>query len=256
MASDKPSNEEAARSLPAPRIVEGEIILPAQALNTTRSSEALETLQAIAEKIGQRQRSIVEHVIASGKDLSEAKDLLGHGAFLRWIDEHFGMSARTAQNYMAVAKTFRRMPERVSYLPVTLLYRLCERRTPDVTRKKVLILLGTGERPTAQQIGNIITVAREKVPPRETTARYQLRTKHDRAWAARTKRIKLAKEDREWRLSEIFVRNIGPSCQDRLPEIIDFLETAGLEAIRRAGSRLRNHLPRKGYIGPMKDYRR
>ena len=222
MARDEPIDEGAANSLPVLRIVEREIIQPTQLL-TPLSSGEMEKLQTIAEKIGQRQRNIAEHVIASGKDLAEAKDLLGHGAFLRWVQENFGMSARTAQNYMAVAQTFGKIPERVSYLPATTLYRLCEGRTPERAREKVLKWLATGEHPTARAIGNIISSERERVPARETTAKYQLRMKHDRAWATRTKRIKREKDDREWRLTEGFVESIGkyvpayPTGNHRLP---------------------------------------
>ena len=114
----------------------------------------------------------------------------------------------------------------------------------------------TGERPTALQIDDLIAEGRENVPKRELTEKHQLRMKRDRVFANRYRRKKREREQIAWRRREVFVQEIGPICpQDKLPFIIDFLEHADIEDVRSVGGRLRNYLRRKGYIGPMKDYR-
>jgi hypothetical protein len=49
-------------------------------------------------------RRSVEHGIAAGDLLSEAKALVKHGQWLPWLAEHCSMSERTAQLYMRLAK--------------------------------------------------------------------------------------------------------------------------------------------------------
>jgi Protein of unknown function (DUF3102) len=46
----------------------------------------------------------VEHAMAAGDLLREAKALLKHGEWLPWLAEHCKMSERTAQLYMRVAR--------------------------------------------------------------------------------------------------------------------------------------------------------
>src|SRR6202044_2192582 len=46
----------------------------------------------------------VEHVIAAGELLIEAKAQLKHGEWLPWLEEHCGLSDRTARRYMRVAR--------------------------------------------------------------------------------------------------------------------------------------------------------
>jgi Protein of unknown function (DUF3102) len=46
----------------------------------------------------------VARAIEAGEYLIEAKQELKHGAWLPWLQEHCGMSQRTAQLYMRLAK--------------------------------------------------------------------------------------------------------------------------------------------------------
>src|SRR5437660_94580 len=46
----------------------------------------------------------VEHAMAAGDLLLEAKAQLKHGQWLPWLSEHCAMSERTAQLYMQIAK--------------------------------------------------------------------------------------------------------------------------------------------------------
>jgi hypothetical protein len=46
----------------------------------------------------------VEHAIAAGELLIEAKEKLQHGQWLTWLEEHCGLSERSARRYMRVAR--------------------------------------------------------------------------------------------------------------------------------------------------------
>jgi Protein of unknown function (DUF3102) len=243
-------------ALPAPMPLEGEVLPPPSPAASSFPPDLAEQLRAIAERIRPRQQAIIENIIASGQDLIRAKTLLSHGRFLGWVATEFGMSARTAQNYMSVAREFGKTGATVSHLPAGLLYRLVERATPETAREKVRKWLSTGERPTPLQIGTLIAAERQKVPRRELTEKHQLRMKYDRVFANRNRRTKREKEQIAWRRKETFVQHICQICdQTKLPLIIDFLERAEPKEIREAGGRLRGFLRRKGYLGPMKDYR-
>ena len=45
----------------------------------------------------------IQRVVEQGKDLLQAKERMGHGALLDWLNKFFPKSIRTAQRYMAVA---------------------------------------------------------------------------------------------------------------------------------------------------------
>ncbi|UGB28689.1 DUF3102 domain-containing protein (plasmid) [Methylorubrum sp. B1-46] len=64
------------------------------------------------------------------------KELLGHGNFLPWIKDEFGMSDRTALNFMRVAERFK--SEIVSDLPPTVLYALAAPSTPDEVKDEII----------------------------------------------------------------------------------------------------------------------
>jgi hypothetical protein len=74
-----------------------------------------QALATLAEQINDHHRqaeaalrSGLEHALAAGRLLIEAKELCVHGTWGQWLAEHFEGSARTAQCYMRVAK---RWPE-------------------------------------------------------------------------------------------------------------------------------------------------
>ena len=50
-----------------------------------------------------KQTAVLEHALAAGRLLAEAKSQLPHGAWSRWLADNFEGSERTAQAYMRVA---------------------------------------------------------------------------------------------------------------------------------------------------------
>jgi hypothetical protein len=56
----------------------------------------------------------LEHAIAAGSLLIEAKKQLAHGQWLPWLRDHCGVPERTAQAYMRVARSFGRLDPAIS----------------------------------------------------------------------------------------------------------------------------------------------
>jgi len=46
----------------------------------------------------------VTHAIECGRLLLQAKESVGHGQWMKWLENHFPASVRTAQNYMRLAR--------------------------------------------------------------------------------------------------------------------------------------------------------
>jgi hypothetical protein len=63
-------------------------------------------LEAVTCRIKDRLSRTVENIIEIGRDLTLAKERLGHGNFLAWLDTEFRMSDQTARNFMNVARRF------------------------------------------------------------------------------------------------------------------------------------------------------
>lgn len=72
-----------------------------------------------------------------GRDLIRVKELLGHGNFLPWIKDEFGMSTDSAQNFMRVAEQFGKNGS-IPLLPPTVLYALAAPSTPDEVKDEII----------------------------------------------------------------------------------------------------------------------
>jgi len=80
---------------------------------------------------------MVQHAIACGVALTEAKSLLAHGEWLPWLKSNFDGSVRTSQAYMQVANT-----QRVAYLEESSLRKVLAAITET---KDVHVSQNTGE---------------------------------------------------------------------------------------------------------------
>jgi Protein of unknown function (DUF3102) len=67
-------------------------------------------LKVITKELHAAQKREAADVIAIGKLLNEAKDLLEHGEWLPWLAENFGSSDSTAENYMNAARFAAKFP--------------------------------------------------------------------------------------------------------------------------------------------------
>jgi hypothetical protein len=83
------------------------------------------------EAVGSAVRSALDHAVAAGQMLIEAKSSLPHGGWLLWLRSHCKIPPRTASHYMRLAK---RLPEsaRVADLTVTEALDLLAPPPPDL----------------------------------------------------------------------------------------------------------------------------
>lgn len=101
-------------------------------------------LDAIAERIRARIARTMLDIIATGNDLIMAKEKLKHGAFTTWVVDEFGMTDRTARNYMRTATWAADKSETVSVLPLTTVYALAAPSTPEAITTEVISDLEAG----------------------------------------------------------------------------------------------------------------
>jgi len=143
-----PDGSSRAISIPSP-------LAPTQAVGFDYSAlppDVAEEARATAHHVRERTRAAI---IETGRDLRRIKARLRHGLFLKWIDAEFGMTPRTAQNYMAAAALVEKN-EIVSHLPPTSVVQLAAPSTPKSAHKEVVRRLEAGEPLTPPVVRSII----------------------------------------------------------------------------------------------------
>jgi hypothetical protein len=108
---------------------------PASAVQGVRrfdyGSLPLEKAQALREsrtRIHTEIKKTAACIIAIGRELIVVKKTLPHGAFQAWVSSECGVSLRSAQNYMRVARLADKNAT-VAFLPLGTAYRMTGRRT-------------------------------------------------------------------------------------------------------------------------------
>jgi len=87
-------------------------------------------LQAQAKLIKKLIAKTTADLIDLGRHLIAAKQYIGHGLFIPWVEGEIGISGRTAQRYMAIAQLAEAKNDSVSLLPPTILHRLAAPSAP------------------------------------------------------------------------------------------------------------------------------
>ncbi len=98
-------------------------------------------------------KSAAESIIAVGLALKRQKERLPHGMFLPWIEAEFGMTHKTATNFMNVASHYEGKVEMISTSAPTVLYELAAPSTPQSVREQVEELIVDGQKVTAAGTG-------------------------------------------------------------------------------------------------------
>ena len=159
------------------------------AITTTSSAEVL-SLDTLADRIRSRLKRTLADMLATGADLIEAKNKLPHGAFGKWITAEFGMTDRTAQNYMRGAEwaaEHNLKSETVSDLPSATVYKIAADTTPAEIKAEVAEKIRSGSTVDVEQIEMRIDMARaEAAKDRRSKAR---RRKIDTASPAVRRRL-------------------------------------------------------------------
>lgn len=86
--------------------------------------------------------------------------ICGHGNWLPWLDKEFGWSQDTAERLMRLADPKYRTLAETSGIPLSGLYLLTAKSTPDEAREAVIEAATSGEKVTYTQIKTAVRDAR------------------------------------------------------------------------------------------------
>ena len=123
----------------------------------------------------------IEEAVKAGKRLIEVKAALPHGEFGKWLAAEFGMSERSARNYMSAAETLgfaNRQPLQI--LPMRSVYLLAAHSTPSAAREQVLRDLGEGKQLTEADVNQVVKAERQKVEDERRKKEEEARTARGR----------------------------------------------------------------------------
>lgn len=73
-------------------------------MDTTIALDAAARVNALHERACSSLKDAVQYAIQIGDMLSQQKEELPHGSFLKWVEDNLAFSARTAQNYIKIFK--------------------------------------------------------------------------------------------------------------------------------------------------------
>jgi hypothetical protein len=135
----------------------------------------------------------VEEAIKVGKRLLEVKVAIPHGEFGRWLAAEFGMSERTARNYMSVAETFGNANrQQLPFLPLRSVYMLAAPSTPPAAREQVQRNLNEGKPLTEADVHAVVKAERKRIEAEKRRQEEECRKAH--ADAAKERRTKAYRE--------------------------------------------------------------
>ena len=123
-------------------------------------------LMELADEIRALSKQTRESVIAIGNKLIEAKELVGHGNFLPWIETEFKWSESTANNFMQVAIKSVKFTDLADLnVPISALYLLAAPNTPDEAIAAVAEQVKSGETMSLADVKNEIDFAKSRTRP-------------------------------------------------------------------------------------------
>lgn len=101
-------------------------------------------------------------IFENGRDLLEAKEKVGHGNFLKWVEGCFPWSQDTANRYMNVAKSFQNTHgAEFQKIQAKALYLLSAPSTPEVVRQEAVELAESGETVTHAKAKELVAAHKE-----------------------------------------------------------------------------------------------
>lgn len=109
---------------------------------------------AVIRALGKR---VIRDIIEIGRRLSDAKQALGHGNFLPWLEREFRWDERTARNFMQVNELALKSAKFSDLeLPVSGLYLLARPSTPEEAREEVVTRAEAGEHLSVADVQRIV----------------------------------------------------------------------------------------------------
>jgi hypothetical protein len=121
-----------------------------------------EFLRNGATRIRQGVKSTVEAICDIGVQLCRAKQMLGHGQFVQWVESECGFSLRSAQNYMRASEFAADKNATIARLPPATVYRLSAKNAPPEVVSEILARATSGERVSDAEVIRMIRAAQER----------------------------------------------------------------------------------------------
>jgi len=109
-----------------------------------KKQQELWDLEFCADNIYKYLEAEANYRVRIGQELINAKQALGYGKFGPWIKSNFNMPLRTAQRYLSSAELADEN-DTVSHSPVTELYALEAKNTPQEVKTKTLEAVAKGD---------------------------------------------------------------------------------------------------------------
>ena len=111
-------------------------------------------VQDVAVDIHGKLKRTVQDMIEIGEQLIEVKQYFPHGKFEEWLNEEFGLSIRSARNFMISAKHYADKSAIIADLDVTTVYLLAAPSTPKEARAEVDAMLRMNLVPTYAEVSS------------------------------------------------------------------------------------------------------
>ncbi|MGA2793921.1 MAG: DUF3102 domain-containing protein [Roseiarcus sp.] len=124
-------------------------------------AENVAEINKLVSRIRATHRRHLEAVYEIGADLLRAKELLGHGNFLPWLQAEFRWSERTANNYMSIARFFQGKTANFADLDVGTAAALAAKSTPAEIRNELLERAVAGQSISREEVKERLAAGKE-----------------------------------------------------------------------------------------------
>ncbi len=124
-------------------------------------TENVAEITKLVSRIRAMHKRHLEAVYEIGADLLRAKELLGHGNFLPWLQTEFRWSERTANNYMSIARVFQGKAANFADLDLGTASALAARSTPSEIRNSLLQRAEAGETISRREVRERLAAGRQ-----------------------------------------------------------------------------------------------
>jgi hypothetical protein len=174
-------------------------------------ADTASNLRAQASRIRKRIGKATQDLIDIGRDLLSAKkNLVDHGAFIKWVESEVGIVRRTAQAYMALAKLADDNGAAIALFPPTTAHRLAAKSVPPKIVSEVVGKALSGEVLPDRIVAEMISVAKS---PKERTELLEgngfSRLKHYQKYRKLQEAQRQNREKKTSEAAEMLVKSLG-----------------------------------------------
>lgn len=191
-----------------------------------------------ADRIRSLIRKSTADMIAAGTELLQAKQDLGHGGFLAWVEQEIHISARTAQLYMSAATLAVGKCEIISLLPPPTVRLLASKSAPTEVVEQVLAAAGSGDIMPERAVRDLIDekrhAIRNKEAEEERARKLARQPKAERERRERERREHQAELERLKELTRTRARSVfNRFSADDVKFIVNTIDWEVLDELRR-----------------------